>query len=58
MTRWWLTRFNPEYYGVNGTDLTVVFNVQFDSSQMYSDFKNSNNEWSYNDKTMEATIIF
>ena len=55
---WWLTSFNPEYYSVDAADLTAVFNVQFNSSQMYLDFKALNDDWSYNDNTMEASIIF
>ena len=55
---WWLTSFNPSYQNVNATDLTVTFSVTFDSAQMYFDFKNSTDEWNYDDGTYMASYTY
>lgn len=55
---WWLTSFNPSYQNVNATDLTVTFSVTFDSAQMYFDFKNSTDEWNYDDGTYTASYTY
>ncbi len=55
---WWLTSFNPNYQNVNATDLTVTFTVTFDSAQMYTDFKETTDEWSFNDTTQTASFTF
>ena len=35
---WWSTGFNPDFQGVDASDLTASFTVTFDNTQLYDDF--------------------
>ena len=38
--QWWITGFNPQYQGVDASDLIAIYTVTFNDPTMYTDFYN------------------
>ena len=65
--QWWITSFNPKYQNVQADDLTALFNVTFNTQEMYTDFYNKygNEEseyydprWDFDEKSNTAQFVF
>ena len=59
--QWWITGFNPNYLYVDAADLFVVFELEFNDSNMYNAFKNKyykDERWWFWDNVQWAILYF
>ena len=59
--QWWITGFNPNYLYVDASDLFVVFELEFNDSNMYNAFKNKyykDERWWFWDNVQWAMLYF